>query len=213
MLSASRRLPSSPTAGEPRHRLLSLRLVSAPSRCHVQRHLTPLVRAGSREQPCHCARPSCRAVVSNRVCRPRRLHPHELGHTTLPCAGESLFGAAHRHRPLSAACRCEIAAVPTVVRARVLLAASACSCAMGRHAKSWAVRASVHAGLHGLVQPTASVLRSWARADSARCLLKRFLFSGYFQILANFKNLYKFDLKSEKYETNFIEYILICYRV
>jgi hypothetical protein len=132
----------------------------------------PLVRAGRREQPCHCARPSCRAVVSNRVCHPRRLHPHELGHTTLPCAGESLFGAAHRHRPLSAACRCEIAAVPTVVRARVLLAASACSCAMGRHAKSWAAHATVHAGLHSPVQRATSVLCSragWIRPFAFKC--------------------------------------------
>jgi hypothetical protein len=35
--------------------------------------------------------------------------------------------------------------------------------------------------------------------------LKHFPFSKYSQILANFKNLYKFDLKSEKFETNFIE--------
>jgi hypothetical protein len=172
MLSASRRLPSSPTAGEPRHRLLSLRLVSAPSRCHVQRHLTPFVRAGSREQPCHCARPSCRAVVSNRVCRPRRLHPHELGHTTLPCAGESLSGTAHHHRPLSTACWCEIAVVPTVVRAQAPLAASACSCAMGRHAKRWAAHATVHSGLHSLVQRATSVLCSragWIRPFAFKC--------------------------------------------
>jgi hypothetical protein len=34
--------------------------------------------------------------------------------------------------------------------------------------------------------------------------LKHFPFSKYSQILANFKNLDKFDLKSEIFETNFI---------
>jgi hypothetical protein len=43
------------------------------------------------------------------------------------------------------------------------------------------------------------------RAESARVTVASFVFSEYFEILATFKNLYKFDLKSEKYKTNFLE--------
>jgi hypothetical protein len=39
-----------------------------------------------------------------------------------------------------------------------------------------------------------------------------FLFSKFIQIQVNFKNLYRFGLNPEKYETNLFEYILICSR-
>jgi hypothetical protein len=50
------------------------------------------------------------------------------------------------------------------------------------------------------------------QANSVHVATVSFIFSEYIQIHANFKNLYIFDLNSEKYETNFLEYIMICYR-
>jgi hypothetical protein len=42
------------------------------------------------------------------------------------------------------------------------------------------------------------------RTDPAHVALKLFEFPDLIQTLANFKYFYKFDLKSEKYEINFL---------
>jgi hypothetical protein len=65
-----------------------------------------------------------------------------------------------------------------------------------------------------LCEQAAPVLFLWAAAwDTARWPSAVFLFSEFIQIQANFKNLYRFGLNSGKYETNFLDYILIFTRV
>jgi hypothetical protein len=65
-------------------------------------------------------------------------------------------------------------------------------------ARSWAMQ------LHQRAAVPRGVLCRWLPLDSAGVALFSFLFSDLVLICYKFRNLYKFDLKSEKYETNFI---------